>query len=87
MKRIVEASDKCTWEPYLTHNRSVNIRTLPLRGLVDLSSLIAQSVKYRFKAVSLNGADAVCVDSEGKRRLSLGDMKAIVTKGSVLARI
>ncbi|KOS39843.1 hypothetical protein ACN38_g9316 [Penicillium nordicum] len=78
MKRIVEASDKCTWEPYLTHNRFVNLRTLPFRGLIDLSSRMAQSVKYRFKAVSLNGTDVVCVEGEGKQRLSLCDIKAIV---------
>ena len=46
-----------------------------ITGLVDLSSLVAQSVKYRSKAMSLNGTDVVCVDGEGKQRLSLGDMK------------
>lgn len=64
MKRILEASDKCTREPYLTHNRSVNIRTLPLRDLIDLTSLTAQSVKYRFTAVSMKGV-----------RLPLGDIR------------
>lgn len=70
IKRIAEASDKCTGGPYLTQSRPVNIRTLPLRGRIDFSILIAKSVEYRYKVLAFHGSGAVFEEGGG-------DMKAI----------
>lgn len=66
MKRIVDASAKCTRRPYLTHSLSVNMRTFPWRGQIRLRMLTARSVENRYRNLSLTGFDALDDAVDGK---------------------
>lgn len=57
MKRMVAASDRSRCCPYLTQSRSVNIRTVPLRGRILLRTAITESVKCRLKVLPLIGLE------------------------------
>lgn len=59
IKWSVDASDRCTRCPYLTHSLLVNIRTFPSWGQACLRILIASSVKQRYKRWSLTGLDVL----------------------------